>query len=232
MENQTIGEIVAKNFKTASVFKNHGIDFCCGGKKKIGEACIEAGISKETLLGELYKANEITVSSFQDFNNWDLDFLCDYIRNTHHKFVRENLSDLKFYTQKIAAVHGSNHHELNEIAGLFARIYDELTMHMEKEEKILFPAISIALNQPSNKISSTITGEISRMFDEHEFAGGAMDEINRLSNGYIIPDDGCKTYEVTYKLLSEFEDNLHIHVHLENNILFPKALKLVSSISI
>jgi len=136
------------------------------------------------------------------------------------------LPQLTVYTQKIAQVHGPHHQELIAIANLFTKINEELLQHLRNEEEVLFPAIKELLKSNSQEAKATIISEITRMKGEHEFAGAAMDKINVLSDNYSVPDDGCNTYRVTYKLLEEFEDDLHIHVHLENNILYPKALSL------
>jgi regulator of cell morphogenesis and NO signaling len=143
--------------------------------------------------------------------------------------VLKNLPELLFYTDKIATVHGENHPELVEIARLFEEINNELLQHLRREEEVLFPAIKEELRNPDDKTKQIISSEIERMFGEHDFAGGAMDKINKISGGYKVPEDGCKTYEVTFKLLEQFEDDLHIHVHLENNILFPKALNMIKN---
>ena len=222
----TVGEIVANDFRTASIFKESGIDFCCGGKQSIAEACREKGIEQSVLVGKI-KALELSpLSPSQNFKEWELDFLSDYIVNTHHKYVLKTLPELLFYTQKIATVHGENHPELVELAGLFAKINDELMQHLKKEEEVLFPAIKKALNNPTEELRALIKSEIDRMEGEHDFAGGAMDDINRMTEGYRLPEDACNTYRVTFQLLEQFEDDLHVHVHLENNILYPKAVEL------
>ena len=226
--NQPIGEIVANDFRTAQVFKRWNIDFCCGGKKTLEQACEEKGLETneiEILIKDLATS---PVNSANDFKNWKLDFLCDYVVNTHHAYVTKSLPDLAFYTQKIATVHGEHHPELIEVALLFSEINTELQQHLKNEERVLFPAIKNAL--ANNDISSkkTIVSEIARMSAEHEFAGGAMDQINQITQHYRLPEDGCSTYQVTFKLLEQFEDDLHIHVHLENNILYPNALKLTN----
>jgi len=221
-----IGEIVTQDFRAAEIFKNAGIDFCCGGNQSLEQACREKHIDSTVLEAELTKLENTTVNALHNFNEWNLDFLCDYIVNTHHKTVMKLLPQLTAYTQKIEQVHGVHHPELLEIATLFHQINDELLQHLRKEEEVLFPAIKEALKTNSSESKKLIISEITRMKGEHEFAGGAMDKINVLSDNYSIPDDGCNTYRVTYKLLEEFEDDLHIHVHLENNILYPKALSL------
>jgi len=222
----TVGEIVANDFRAASIFKNAGIDFCCGGKRGLSATCEEKGINPATLEKELKDLELEPLNPSLNFKDWDLGFLCDYIMNTHHKFVLKNLPELVFYTQKIASVHGGHHAELIEIAELFAKINQELLQHLKNEEEVLFPAIKRALVNNSVETKATIVSEITRMAGEHEFAGGAMDHISEISNHYLVPADGCNTYGVTYKLLQQFEDDLHIHVHLENNILYPKALVL------
>jgi regulator of cell morphogenesis and NO signaling len=226
LKTLTVGEIVANDIRTSAAFKKAGIDFCCGGKQSLAEACNEKGIDTAALENEILKVSEEPMNEFMNFKNWDPVFLSDYIVNTHHKFVVKNLPDLVFYTQKIADVHGDNHPELVEVADLFAKINDELLQHLKNEEEVLFPAIKEAVATSSEKAKLTIKSEIERMMGEHEFAGGAMDKINVITKGYKVPQDGCNTYRVTFKLLEEFEDDLHTHVHLENNILYPKALEL------
>ena len=221
-----IGEIVTQDFRAAEIFKNAGIDFCCGGNQSLEQACMEKNIDSTVLETELGKLENTTVNALHNFNEWNLDFLCDYIVNTHHKTVLKLLPQLTVYTQKIAQVHGAHHQELIPIANLFAKINEELLQHLRNEEEVLFPAIKELLKSNSPAAKATVISEITRMKGEHEFAGGAMDKINVLSDNYAVPADGCSTYQVAYKLLEEFEDDLHIHVHLENNILYPKALKL------
>lgn len=226
MKTKTIGSIVTDDFRAASILKEAGIDFCCGGNKSLETACNEKQLAVDVLAEKLNALGTSEISSQHDYKNWDLAFLADYIVNTHHQFVKKNLPELLFYTQKIADVHGENHSELKEVAKLFFEINRELTQHLAQEEEVLFPAIKEVLKNNSQGAKSTIKIEINRMHDEHEFAGGAMDKINEITKGYQVPSDGCNTYQVCFKLLEAFEDDLHIHVHLENNILFPKALQL------
>ena len=221
-----IGDIVTQDFRAAEVFKKAGIDFCCGGSQSLEAACRDKKLDVAEIESELSKLENSEPGSSHKFNEWKLDFLCDYIVNTHHQTVMKLLPELTFYTQKIAEVHGDNHPELSEIANLFAQVDTELRQHLCNEEEVLFPAIREVLKTNSAESKATIISEITRMTGEHEFAGGAMDKINELSHSYAVPDDGCNTYRVAYKLLEQFEDDLHIHVHLENNILYPKAMKL------
>lgn len=226
IKNLSLGEIVANDFRTAAVFKEAEIDFCCGGKKSLEQACNEKNIDLSIIEQKILDLETTPSVSGQNFNDWALDFLCDYIVNTHHKYVLKTLPELVFYTRKIASVHGDHHPELIEVATLFGKINNELLQHLKREEEVLFPAIKDMLKTNSHHNRDTIQTEIARMNGEHEFAGGAMDMINDITHKYRVPDDGCNTYQVTFKLLQQFEDDLHIHVHLENNILFKKAVKL------
>jgi regulator of cell morphogenesis and NO signaling len=222
--DQLLGDIVADDFRTASIFSEAGLDFCCGGKKTLETACSEKGISTDEIIEKLSQLEESAPGSGQNFNTWTLDFLCDYIVNTHHSFVKSALPDLIFYTQKIAVVHGENHSELITVKELFSKLNSELVQHLRNEEEVLFPAIKEALKTKSTDSLRTIKSEIARMNNEHEFAGACMDRIHEITGGYEVPADGCNTYHVTFKLLKQFEEDLHIHVHLENNILYRKAL--------
>lgn len=226
--SKPIGEIVADDFRAALIFKSNNIDFCCGGKKSLEEACLEKGVDPVKIVTLLAENAIIPANPSQDFKNWKLDFLCDYVVNTHHQYVLKTMPDLLFYTQKIANVHGDRHPELIEVAALFAKINGELLQHLKNEEEVLFPAIKSVLANNDHESKELIVSEIFRMSSEHEFAGGAMDQINELTHHYKLPEDACSTYQVTFKLLDQFEDDLHIHVHLENNILYPNALKLIN----
>lgn len=224
----SVGEIVANDFRSASVFREAGIDFCCGGKKNIKDSCEELSINRADLIEKLELLDSSSPSASQNYKDWDTAFLCDYIVNTHHMYVRRSLPELVHYTQKISMVHGETHPELIEVAGLFSQINKELLQHLKNEEEVLFPAIKDALITGSVIARAKIHSEIERLSLEHEFAGSAMDKIKILTKSYQLPEDSCNSYKVTFKLLGEFEEDLHIHVHLENNILFPKALKSVN----
>jgi regulator of cell morphogenesis and NO signaling len=223
----SIGELVAMDFRAASVFKDAGIDFCCGGKMTVEQACIDKGLSLAEVAKKLTDLESVPADSIHNFNEWELGFLCDYIVNTHHRFVLKSMPELVHYTEKIALVHGERHQELREVAELFSEINRELLQHLKNEEEVFFPAIKEYLKNRSAGSRETILNQIKKLLGEHEFAGGAMDKINSITNGYDVPADGCNTYHVTFRLLQQFEDDLHVHVHLENNIVFPKALKTV-----
>ena len=223
----SIGELVAMDFRAASVFKEAGIDFCCGGKLNIEEACNEKGIDQTEVRKKLADLESAPADSTHNFKEWELGFLCDYIVNTHHRFVLKTMPELVHYTEKIALVHGERHRELSDVAELFSEINRELLQHLKNEEEVFFPAIKEYLKNASAGSREIILSQMKKLSGEHEFAGGAMDKINSITNGYNVPADGCNTYHVTFRLLQQFEDDLHVHVHLENNIVFPKVLKTV-----
>lgn len=226
----TIRSVVADDFRAAAVFERHGIDFCCGGNRPIAEACRERGTDDRQVVAEL----EAVLASVQDqprFAAWDLDFLATYIVNNHHSYVRQAIGPMQAHTRKVAEVHGDHHPEVREIARRFDLVAAELTAHMAKEERVLFPYISqlAAATRGSEAPVApfgTIANPIAMMELEHQNAGDALAAIRRLSAGFVPPPDACTTFKVTYQELQAFEKDLHRHVHLENNILFPRALDL------
>ncbi len=226
LNQREIGDIVTMDFRTVDLFKEAGIDFCCGGKNTLEETCKAQGIAVDQFAEQLLTLMESPNPSGVDYNEWELDFLCDFILNTHHAYVKKTMPQLLEYTAKIALVHGDHHPELLEIARIFDEINKELTVHLQKEEELLFPVIKQAVANPTKEFRLVIKNEIARMGAEHEFAGGAMDQIREISQKYALPADACTSYQMCFQLLSQFEDDLHIHVHLENNILFKKALQL------
>ena len=231
--DETLGQIAAKDLRKAQVFKKYGLDFCCGGKKTIKEACAEKGIDVTKVEHELQQADKFAASSRPlPYNDWELDFLADYIVNTHHSYVKKNLPDLRTYAQKVFKVHGSHHPELKRVYELVEAINAELTAHLIKEEKVLFPYVK-KIVASKNGIQAyeqspfgTVQNPINMMEMEHEAVGNNMDEIRTITNNYALPEDACATYSLLYRMLDEFEEDLHMHIHLENNILFPKALEI------
>jgi len=227
-----IRDVVADDFRTAAVFQRHGLDFCCGGGRSIAEASHARGIDPDLILAQLADLKETTADDVPAFNAWHLDRLIDYIVDNHHHFVRRSAPVLGAYTQKVSRVHGASHPETVRIAGLFDRIAADLTMHMQKEENILFPYIKVLAEAdrtgapPPVPFFGSIENPIRMMEAEHADAGNDMEEIRTLSNGFTPPEDACTTFRVSYQELQAFERDLHQHVHLENNILFPKAIEL------
>ena len=231
--DETLGEIAAKDLRKAEVFKKYGLDFCCGGKKTVKEACAEKGLDVTNVEQELNFADKNVISSRPlPYNDWSLDFLADYIVNTHHSYVKKTIPHLRSYASKVASVHGGQHSELFAISQLTDEVCEELSLHMIKEEKVLFPYIKelVAAKDSAQPLHAahfgTVQNPINMMEHEHEVVGNKLEQIRKLSNNFSLPEDSCASYSYLYKTLEEFENDLHIHVHLENNILFPKAIEL------
>jgi len=227
----TLGEIVTADFRAAAILERYGLDFCCRGNRTLEQSCRDAGIPSEDLLEQL-EALETAASGAPVFRDMPLPVLVDYIVGKHHEYVRDALPGLLAHSKKISKVHGSRHPELTRVADLVEQVAAEMTTHMMKEEQILFPYIvqlasAAGRGEPAPFAPfGTVDNPIRMMEAEHESAGNAMFEIRELTDGYEVPADGCTTYAVCLRELDAFEKDLHAHVHLENNILFPKASAL------
>ncbi len=230
--SDTIGEMVVKDYRKAQVFKKLGIDFCCGGKKTVEEVCRTKGLDVERVKAELDAVSGESEQNGNNFDNWNLDFLADYIVNTHHDYVRTNVPFITELASKVASVHGKQHPELVKVADIFNRLGKDLRLHLVKEETIVFPFIKgLLLNEKTGKNSpakafDSIQTPTQMMELEHEQAGDDLAEIRNLTRDYTLPEDACTSYTVLFKKLQQFENDLFNHVHLENNILFPKAIAL------
>ena len=230
-QEKTIGDFVAENFRTAEVFKKYHIDFCCKGGRTVEEACDNKKVSPQQIYQELEEiANR--KSEDIDFNSWPLDLLADYVEKTHHRYVEEKSAMLIPYLNKLCKVHGERHPELFEINELFIGSAQDLAAHMKKEELILFPFIKQMVEAKKNGEPlpaprfGTVENPVAMMKHEHEAEGERFVKIAELTNNYEFPDDACGTYQVTYRMLEDFQNDLHKHIHLENNILFPKAIAM------
>ena len=230
-QEKTIGDFVAENFRTAEVFKKYHIDFCCKGGRTVEEACDNKKVSPQQIYQEL---EEIVNRKSEDidFNSWPLDLLADYVEKTHHKYVEEKSAMLIPYLNKLCKEHGERHPELFEINELFIGSAQDLAAHMKKEELILFPFIKQMVEAKKNGEPlpaprfGTVENPVAMMKHEHEAEGERFVKIAELTNNYEFPDDACGTYQVTYRMLEDFQNDLHKHIHLENNILFPKAIAM------
>ncbi|OFX49991.1 MAG: iron-sulfur cluster repair di-iron protein [Bacteroidetes bacterium GWB2_41_8] len=236
-QNTSIGELVKLNFKTASVFQDNNIDFCCGGDKTISEACMNAGLDPEKLIGQLELIAEQNDADSQYINGLSLEELSNYIVKRHHNYVRESIPPLQKNLEKICQVHGDHHPELFEINRLFTESSGVLIMHMQKEELMLFPFIRrLELSSKNgaalpNSPFGPVSNPISTMVAEHQQEGDRFEQISKLAENYTLPEDTCTTYEITLRQLRDFENDLHRHIHLENNILFPKAIELEKNLT-
>lgn len=236
LSNKTVADYVTENIKTAHVFKKYGIDFCCGGGISVEKACAKNNVDQATLEKELAEVDVIK-DVIEDYDKWELDFLMIYIENIHHTYVRESLPIISQYANKVAKVHGHHYIEVVEINQLFHEVANELLSHMQKEEQVLFPFIKqlVQAEKEGRKNTTppfgTVKNPIQMMEHEHESAGNIFKEISRLSNNYTPPEGACNTFRALYAKLEEFEQDLHKHIHLENNILHPKAILLEKKIS-
>ena len=233
-----VGEIARLYPKTMSFFDAAGIDFCCGGKRTLETACIGKKIEPTSFAREL---NELIAQPDDEIDlkaltSLPLDQLAQHIVEKHHKYVQQQTAELLRLTAKVSRVHGGEHPELLEVYSIFQALATELAGHMKKEELILFPWITrlaaaergeIAYQQPP---FGSLTNPIGMMEQEHDSAGDGLGRIRELTNNYVLPQGGCASYWQMLNYLEEFEKDLHLHIHLENNVLFPSAIKMEAQI--
>ena len=227
----TLAEIVKTDFRTARIFENYKLDFCCNGNRALGDACREKDLNADKVLSEVTMICEDNKAN-TEFTEWKIDELVHHILNTHHLYVKQMLPTILAHALKVSEVHGANHPEVIEIARIFEMIHDELSSHLMKEEKMLFPAIlqfaELEKTGTAMDVSpfGSIQNPINVMEREHTEAGDGFYRIRELSSDYNPPEDACTTFRILYRELNEFEQDLHTHIHLENNILFPQTIEL------
>ena len=226
---QTLAQIVNNDLRASVVFEKFHLDFCCKGKRTLEQACNEQQLTVAQVTEELensFSENAIV----PDFEKMNLTELCEYIIQTHHTYVKKELPQIHAYLQKVSSKHGERHPELNRIYEIFSAVKEEMENHMQKEELILFPRIKELQKLIDNENANLqlninyLQSPITVMEQEHDHAGSLLKEIRILSHEYNPPLDACTTYRLSYAVLQAFELDLHQHVHLENNILFPKAI--------
>ena len=227
IETITVGEVVASDFRTAAVFQRFGIDFCCGGRRSLAVAC-KAATADPAVLRDALAALPPKDAAADDLTQWSLSRLTAHIVATHHAYIRSSGPTIGRYLEKLVQVHGERHPELAQIEQTFSQMIRELEPHMMKEEHVLFPYIDklaqASAGQPVSCPFGTVANPIRMMESEHEDAGEQMRLIRELSRDFQPPADGCTTYRVCFAELERFESDLHRHVHLENNVLFPGAM--------
>ena len=231
---KTVRELALGKPGAARVFEKLGIDYCCGGKQTLEQACHAASLPVDEVLDALEVAQSSGPASPKD-SNWQAELLGDlisHIKNTHHKYTREEIARLGPLFDKVCSVHGERHPELFDLRATFRGLAQELTTHMMKEEMVLFPYMermeqSVIQKEPILPAPfGTVRNPVSMMEHEHDSAGDALRALRASSNGFVPPTDACDSYQNLYKALAEFEADLHQHIHLENNILFPRAIAL------
>ena len=231
LDTATVGDIVAADFRAAAIFDRFSIDFCCGGRQSLDEACDRARVDRARVVDSL-RALPAHAGAAENTSTWTVDALIDRIVGAHHAYVRESLPTIAQHLAKLVAVHGERHPELAAVGEAFDAVSRELTQHMMKEEQILFPYIRGLARFSSERRARTaspfgsVENPIRMMEQEHRDAAHGLETIRTLTRDYAVPGDGCRTYAVTLQELAEFEQDLHRHVHLENNVLFPRAVAL------
>jgi regulator of cell morphogenesis and NO signaling len=224
-EQTTIAEIASSVPSSVRVFQKHGIDFCCGGKRPISVVCQEQGLSYNEIVQLIQMSNAQPASDARDWAQAPLTELIGHILATYHEPLREELPRLEAMATKVARVHGENAPYMIRVHAIVAELGEELRSHMQKEEIVLFPAVE-AIEQRAAQPPMPLSAPITVMEDEHEHAGALLAELRALTSGYVMPEWGCGTFQALYHGLAGLEAAMHVHIHLENNILFPRALTL------
>ncbi len=232
---KTVGEIAVEMPSATREFEKLGIDYCCGGTRTLGEACAEASISVEDVLARLEKSMASAGSGGNENNDWQrqsLDDLITHIKSAHHAFVREESPRIEALAAKVVGVHAKNHPELHQVQQTFSALAAELGVHLMKEEQVLFPYVvlmeesSLAGEPAPPSMFGTVANPVRMMMQEHDGAGDSLRSLRTITSDYKVPDDACISYRTLYQALEGFEADLHQHIHLENNILFPRAVAM------
>jgi regulator of cell morphogenesis and NO signaling len=227
-ETTTIADIASALPSSVRVFQRHGIDFCCGGKKPVGIACRERGLNFTEVVGAIEASYALAGGDSRDWSREPLGAIIGHILTTYHQPLREELPRLQMMASKVAQVHGAKASHLTRLEAIVIELSADLLAHMRKEERVLFPAID-ALEVGTLRQPFPIAAPIAVMEHEHEHAGALLAELRSLTDGYQVPEWGCATVRALYQALSGLESAMHVHVHLENNVLFPRALGLMQA---
>ena len=233
METKTVRDLAVEIPGATRVFEKLGIDYCCGGMRSLTDACAAAGIPRDEVMNSLQTVIASSENSTEpEFQKATLEMLIEHIVSKHHEFTRLEITRLKVLLEKVCTVHGGNHPELFNLQLLFRELAADLETHMAKEERVLFPYVArmeaaATQNVPLFKPPfGTVANPVRMMMLEHDRAGEILKEIRTLSSNYTPPGDGCISYQTLYTALKELEKDLHQHIHLENNILFPRAVEM------
>lgn len=225
----TVGAIAAGDYRKAAIFGKYNIDFCCGGNITLEEAATQAGITTADLIAELDAVTQSSaLPAAKDLINQEVDTLIRHIVLTHHQYVKENSPVIEQLVTRVAKVHGQEHPELRELEAHTLSFLNDLQFHLRKEEHVLFPAIMQLqqLKAAPAQTTDLIRNAVNMMRTEHASAGEELHTFRTLTNDYALPADACSTYRLLFDKMKEFEADLLTHTHMENNILFPKAIAL------
>ena len=231
-----VRDVAINSPQATRVLEKLKIDYCCGGDRQLGEACATAGVELAALEQMLEETGTLVSDSRPDFQRLSAAELIKYILDTHHVFTKTEMARLEALTTKVVSAHGENHSELLAVKILQRQLCDDLTQHMFKEEQILFPFIvKMEESRLQDRLApfapfGTVNNPIQMMMREHDTAGEILRELRKLTSDFTVPADGCLSYQTLYQALEAFEQDLHQHIHLENNILFPKAIGLEESV--
>lgn len=234
--SMTVGEIAAAYPDATDVFTKYGIDYCCGGKRNFTEATRSHGLDPDEISREIIDHEQPAARLNDKLNNFSIPQIIDHIRQYHHAYVREKRQTLPMLAKKVSSTHAERHPELSEVSQLTENLFDELEIHMRKEEEVLFPTILALVSHEENGTPlpqmrfQSIAQPIATMERDHSQTGGELFDLQRITNGFEAPEDGCTSYKELYDGLKDMQANTFEHVHLENNILFPRALELERSI--
>ncbi len=229
-DQRTVGEIAAEYPASARVFEKYQIDFCCGGKVPLEDACRARGVDPRQLREELAQATQANGAGAPDWTQASLSDLIRHITGTHHEYLKSELPRLSALLAKVQNAHGAKHGEmLTELGGVYDGLREELDAHLMKEEMVLFPLIQRIENGQAGAAAShcgSVNNPIRVMMHEHDSAGDALARMRQITSGYTLPDGACNTFRALWFEFQEMERDLHQHIHLENNILFPRAARL------
>jgi regulator of cell morphogenesis and NO signaling len=227
-----VKEIAAANPRATRILEQAGVDYCCGGNKSLHDACAHVGVSEEEIMERLRENKADVEPADKNWASAPLGDLTQHIREKHHRYVREAVQRVPALLTRVKTKHGNNHPEIAEIEDLFLKIGRDMTMHMQTEEQILFPYIE-ALERAANgeavlepPFFQAVRNPVQAMMEEHDAAAALVNQIHAASSAYTPPANACASYQALYRDLQEFEADLHEHVHLENNILFPRAIEM------
>lgn len=223
----TIGSLVAQRPGLARFLESQGVDYCCGGKIPVAEVCQKKGWDTDSFIGQLQEAAARAGDDVVDAAAMPLTALADHIEHTHHAYLKSELPRLKFITEKVANAHGERDPRLVTIRNVFAEFARDLSMHMMKEEQVLFPFIrqlDESQSSPSFHCGS-LGNPIRQMEAEHHDAGDALEQFRALTDDYTVPAEACNTYRVMLDSLVHLERDMHQHVHKEDNVLFPRVIE-------
>lgn len=227
----TVREVAARVPESTRLFETLQIDYCCGGNRPLTEACASAGVEVDSVMEQLsVLGKSAPTDKAVDFQKLSLTDLITHIVDTHHVFTKSEMSRLRALVTKVISAHGANHPELLTVGELFQRLCADLEPHMFKEEQVLFPYI-IRMEKAETVLLApfgTVRNPIRMMMMEHDTAGDILRKLRAVTADYRVPSDACISYQTLYQALEGFEKDLHQHIHLENNILFPKAVELES----